>query len=380
MKKLIVLGAGMVGGVIAKDLAKDSDFEVTVADRDKEALNELEKHGLKTKETDFSKDGAITELVSDYDMVVGALPFFLGPKLLKEVTAAGKSIADITANVRQEDKEMIDKIAKEKDITVAVDLGVAPGMCHILTGYAASLLDEAESCKIMVGGLPQVRYLPYEYKLVFSLLGTLNMLSSPSTVVENGKLVQKPPLADVEYVDFEGLGTLEAFITDGLTSLVHTMDIPNMKEMTLRFPGHVEKIELLKDSGFLSQEPIEIQGVKIKPIDFTAKVLYPIWKMKEGEKDFTVMRVEVSGKKDGKGKKYTYDLLDYYDEETNTTSMARTTGYTCAAMARLMARGEFKYDGLCHAEYIGQNHEVFKKLLKELEKRNVVYREKITEI
>lgn len=370
--KIIVLGGGLVGGVIAKDLAKDGDLEVTVADINGETLQNLQKQApVKARQADLSKPGLIKELVSDYDMVVGAVPGFLGLSMARQVIEAGKNLVDIS--FAPEDYMELDGLAREKGVTALVDCGVAPGMSNILVSYLAGCLDEAQSAEILVGGLPQVRYWPYEYKIVFSAIDVIEEYTRPVRLVENGRVVEKPALSDLELIDFPGIGTLEAFNTDGLRSLIHTMKIPNMKERTLRFPGHAEKMRMLRETGFFSQEPMEINGAAIRPIDFTAKLLFPMWKLKEGEKDFTVMRVEVKGKKDGKEASLSYNLVDYFDENTGTTSMARCTGFTCAIMARMVARGQFRHPGICPPEYVGQDPEVFRRLLEELEKRGVKY-------
>jgi len=370
--KIIVLGGGLVGGVIAKDLAKDGGFEVTVADISQDALQRLQKQApIRTQAADLSKTGLIRELVSGFDMVVGAVPGFLGLSMARQVIEAGKDLVDIS--FAPEDYTVLDGLAREKGVTALVDCGVAPGMSNILVSYLARRLDEAESAEILVGGLPQVRHWPYEYKIVFSAIDVIEEYTRPVRLVENGKVVEKPALTDLELIDFPGIGTLEAFNTDGLRSLINTMHIPNMKERTLRFPGHAEKMRMLRETGFFGQDPVEIKGTAVRPIDLTAKLLFPMWKLKEGEKDFTVMRVEVKGRKDGSKTSLSYDLVDYFDEETGTTSMARCTGFTCAVMAGMVAMGEFRHPGVCPPEYVGQAPEVFRKLLSELEKRGVVY-------
>lgn len=377
--RIIVLGGGLVGGVMAKDLAKDPHIEVTVADRDEGVLNRLAGEApIKGVRADLSDVDVIKNLVGDYDQVVGAVPGFLGINMLKAVIEAGKNISDIS--FAPEDFMDLDHLAKDKGVTAAVDCGVAPGMSNMIIGYADSLLDETERALILVGGLPVVREWPYEYKIVFSAIDVIDEYLRPSRMVENGKVVVKPALSDLELVDLPGVGTLEAFNTDGLRSLAYTMNIPFMKEKTLRFPGHVDRMRMLRETGFFSYEPINVKGMSIRPIDVTASLLFPAWKLKEGEREFTVMRVEVEGKKDGKRLLYTYDLLDYFDDKTKTTSMARATGFTCAIMARQIAEGKYDRKGVCPPEFVGQNHGVFKTLLEELKKRGVVYNETIKEL
>ncbi len=377
--KAIVLGCGLVGGLIAKDLAKDKDFQVTVADIDEGKLNKLTKGlGIQEVKVDLSDSEAIKKIVADKDIVIGAVPGFLGFNMLRSVIEAGKNVVDIS--FMAEDTLSLDELAKKKGVTAVVDMGVAPGMSHMIVGYADSLLDETESATILVGGLPVIREWPYEYKIVFSPKDVIEEYIRPARLIKCGKIVEKPALSDLELVDLPQIGTLEAFNTDGLRSLLYTVKIPSMKEKTLRYPGYAEKMRMLRETGFFSDTPIEVGGIKVKPLDLTSKLLFSKWKLKEDGEELTVMRVIVQGKKEEKRLCYTYDLLDYYDKKEKATSMSRTTGFPCAIMARLVAQGEFQYPGVCPPEYIGREYKVYQKVMDELEKRNVFYKENIVEI
>ena len=377
--RAIVLGCGLVGGLIAKDLAKDKNFQVIVADIDEKKLEKLAKEaGIQGVKADLSNSSDIKKIVADKDIVIGAVPGFLGFNMLRSVIEAGKDIVDIS--FMAEDTLSLDKLAKEKGVTAVVDMGVAPGMSHMIVGYVNSLLDETESATILVGGLPVIREWPYEYKIAWSPKDVIEEYIRPARLIEGGKIVEKPALSDLELVDLPKIGTLEAFNTDGLRSLLYTIKIPSMKEKTLRYPGYAEKMRMLRETGFFSDKPIEVGGVKIKPIDLTSKLLFPKWELEEGEEELTVMRVMVQGKKDEKILRYTYDLIDYYDREEKATSMSRATGFPCAIIARLVAQGEFQYPGVCPPEYIGREHKVYQKVMEELEKRNIFYKESIEEI
>jgi saccharopine dehydrogenase-like NADP-dependent oxidoreductase len=229
----------------------------------------------------------------------------------------------------------------------------------------------------MVGGLPEIREWPYEYKAVFSPVDVIEEYTRPARYIENGQLIVKPALSDPELLNFQGIGTLEAFNTDGLRSLAHTVKCPNMKEKTLRYPGHIEKMRVLRETGFFSQEEIEVRGIRIKPMDLTASLLFPKWKLKEGEVDITVMQVMVEGKKDGKKVSYTWDLYDKYDPATQIHSMARTTGYSATVALRMIADGIYTHKGISVPEYIGKQPECVAYLLTGLKERGVVYRETI---
>jgi saccharopine dehydrogenase-like NADP-dependent oxidoreductase len=377
--KIIVLGCGLVGGLITKDLAKDKDFQVTVVDIDEKKLDKLtEGTDIRGIKVDLSSSEAIRKIVTDQDIVIGAVPGFLGFNMLRSVIEAGKNIVDIS--FMPEDVLGLDELAKKKGVTAVVDMGVAPGMSHMIVGYVDSLMDETESATILVGGLPVIREWPYEYKIVFSPKDVIEEYIRPARLIESGKIVEKPALSELELVNLPKIGTLEAFNTDGLRSLLYTIKIPSMKEKTLRYPGYAEKMRMLRETGFFSDTAIEVGGVKVKPIDLTSKLLFPKWELEEGEEELTVMQVIVQGEKEGRRLCYTYDLLDYYDKNEKATSMSRATGFPCVIMARLVAQGEFQYPGVCPPEYIGREHKIYQRVMKELEKRNVFYKEKIVEI
>jgi len=377
--KALVLGCGLVGRVIARDLSQDKDFQVTSADIDEKKLNQIAKEsGLKVRQIDLSVPENIQKIVANQDIIIGAVPGFLGFKVLTSVIEAGKNIVDIS--FMAEDSLLLDSLAKEKEVTAVVDMGVAPGMSHMIIGYVDSLLDKTESATILVGGLPITREWPYEYKVSWSPLDVLEEYIRPARVVECGEIVEKPALSDPELVNLPPIGTLEAFNTDGLRSLLHTLKIPNLKEKTLRYPGYAEKIRMLRESGFFNDQPVEVGKAKIKPIELTSKLLFSQWELKEDEEEFTVMRIIVKGRKGEKRLIYTYDLLDYYDREEKTTSMSRATGFPCAIMARLVAQGKYSTRGICPPEYIGREHKIFSQVRKELEKRRIIFKENIIEV
>jgi lysine 6-dehydrogenase len=374
MKKIVVLGAGLVGGPMALDLARDRNFKVTAVDVNPQSLARLKKaRGITTIQADLSDPRTVKRIVQRQDMVISAVPGHMGYRTLQAILEAGRTVVDIA--FFPEDPFDLDKIARKSGVTAVVDCGVAPGMSNILAAHAHRKLDETASITIYVGGLPKVREWPYEYKAVFSPADVIEEYVRPARYIENGQMVIRPALSDPEFINFPVIGTLEAFNTDGLRTLARTLDVPNMKEKTLRYPGHIEKMAVLRETGFFDAQEIEIKGVRIRPLDFTAKLLFPKWKLHEGESDITVMRINVEGKKKGKAASYTYDLFDRYDSSTGIHSMARTTGYTATVAARMIARGLFRREGISAPEYIGQIPECVKFMLDGLRERGVLYRE-----
>lgn len=301
----VVLGGGLVGRVMALDLAGDKDIRVTVVDRDCTTLDQLKKDGLTAKYGDLSDPSVVASVIKDADVVVGAVPGFLGFRTLRTVIEAGKPFADIA--FMPENAMEFDALAKKHSVTAVVDCGVAPGLSNLLCGRGAHLLDHAERMLILVGGLPKRRVWPFEYRIVFSAVDVIEEYTRPARWIENGKWVTKAALTDPEFVDLPVVGTLEAFNTDGLRSIGDNLRAPFMKEKTLRFPGHIEKMRMLRETGFFSTAPIKVGNVEVKPFDMTTKLLFDAWKLPEGDADFTVMRVQVEGTKDGVPKIYVWE-------------------------------------------------------------------------
>ncbi len=357
---------------MAKDLAPD--FKVTVADRSEGALARMNEAGLPTRTADLSRPEGVKAAVADADLVVGAMPGFMGFATAKAVLEAGKPLVDIS--FFDEDCFELDALAKAQNLTAIVDCGIAPGCHNIIVGDLSRQWDRITSFECLVGGLPVIRTWPYEYKAGFSPIDVIEEYTRPSRYVKDGKVVVFPALSEPELLDFPGLGTLESFNTDGLRSLIKSFpSVPDMKEKTLRYPGHIEKMRMLRESGFFSKEPIQVGGAEIRPLDLTTALLFPMWFMQEGDEDFTVMRVVVEGEKGGQKLRKEFNLLDRYDRTTRTTSMARTTGYTCTAAVRLLAKGGYSRKGISPPEFVGQEPGAWDFIREDLAKHGVVFTE-----
>ncbi|MDH5367016.1 MAG: saccharopine dehydrogenase NADP-binding domain-containing protein [Cyclobacteriaceae bacterium] len=374
MSKIIVLGAGMVGSAMAIDLSKN--HEVTVSDMNTEVLDKVKaksNNTLNTLTLDVTDKTALSSAISPFDLVICAVPGFLGFNTLKTIIESGKNVIDIS--FFPENSLDLDALAKQHNVTAIVDCGVAPGMDNIILGYYNEKL-KLTDFECLVGGLPKVKKMPFCYKAPFSPVDVIEEYTRPARYVENGHEVIKPAMSDVEHVQFKEVGTLESFNSDGLRSIIHTMShIPNMKEKTLRHPGHIDKILTLKEAGFFDTEKIAINGTEVSPLDFTSKVLFKEWKLGETEDEFTIMRITVEGtNENGKKKKVVYTLYDEYDPETQTSSMARSTGYTATAAANLFLEGLFEEKGVFPPELVGKHEACFNYFLKYLKERNVIYK------
>lgn len=364
---IAVLGAGMVGRTIAEDLA--SQFTVTSFDISDNNLSLLKNKNIKTQNADLGNFSSYPGLLSGFDLIVCAVPGFMGYKALEAIINAGKNVVDIS--FFPEDALELDKLAKKKNVTAIVDCGVAPGMSNFILGrYNEEMTITGFEC--MVGGLPKVRVKPFEYKAPFSPIDVIEEYTRPARYVENGHIVTKPALSDAELINFEYAGTLEAFNTDGLRSILFTMShIPDMKEKTLRFPGHIALIHSLKQAGFFNEEETDINGQKISPLKFTSKILFDSWKLQPEEPEFTIMTVVLKGSKNGEALTVDYFLYDEYDTATQTASMSRTTGYTCTAAVNLLVKNMFAEKGVFPPELVGKHKNCFDFVIDYLKERKV---------
>jgi lysine 6-dehydrogenase len=343
MSKIIVLGGGMVGSAMCADLA--NDFEVTCADYSKDVLKSLEeKLKIKTVQCDFSNTEEVKKVIAPYDLVVGSVPGFLGYEVLKAIIESKKNCVDIS--FFPENALELDELAKKNNVIAIVDCGVAPGMCNMIAGYHYKRM-KMQRYECLVGGLPIERKKPYEYKAPFSPIDVIEEYTRPARYVQEGMMVTKEALSEPELIYFTECGELESFNTDGLRTLALTMpDVPNMKEKTLRYPGHIDLMRIFRESGFFSKEKIKVRDTEITPLEVFSKLLFKEWKYLPGEEDFTIMRVTVEGEEKRKQTKYIYTLYDRYNKETGVMSMARTTGYTATAAVHLILEDKYSRKGI----------------------------------
>lgn len=371
MRKVAVLGAGMVGSAMAVDLS--GAYEVTAVDMDMDRLDALTAGHpeIQIMRADLSHARTVSRIAAGVDLVIGAVPGFMGFETLRAAIEGGTDVVDIS--FFPEDPLPLDGLARERGVIAVVDCGVAPGMSNIILGHHVRRM-EVHSYRCLVGGLPVRRTEPYQYKAPFSPIDVLEEYTRPARLVVDGRTVERPALSEAEPVEFDEVGTLEAFNTDGLRTLISTMDVPNMVEKTMRYPGHIEHMRLLRDTGFFSKEPVRVGEASVRPLDVTARVLFPLWTFGEGEEDLTVMTVDISGEEDGAPRRYRYFLFDRYDARTGTSSMARTTGYTCTAVARQILGGALSRRGVVPPERLPEEDGLFEALLADLGAHGIDYR------
>ena len=378
--KVLVVGCGNIGSVAAEDLARNvKSAEVTVADNDKTRAKAVaEKIGTENvswKQIDVSNHKELTNTLKDSDLVMGFLPGKLGYGFAEACVAAGKDLVDVSY-MAENPLDLNDKALKN-DVTIVPDCGLAPGISNVLVGHAVSKLDVVETVQIVVGGLPEKPIPPLGYSITWSPESLIDEYTRKARIVKMGKIAEVEALTGLEQIAFPGFGKLEAFYTDGLRTLMYTIKARNMWEKTLRYPGHADKINLIRALGFFEEKEIEVDGAAVSPRKLTAKLLGQ--KLRRSEiKDVVALEVRVAGVKGQKRMKYLYRLLDYCDAKQGVTAMARTTAYPASIVAQLLVKRRVEEKGVVPPENLGMRGEIFEAFLNELEKRGVKIKVKST--
>jgi len=368
MSRAVVLGTGRVGALIARDLAR-SGLAVRAVDALADAVRPLADAGLETSVADLADPRAVRDAVRGADVAVGAVPGRLGLALLETLVDAGVPTVDVSFS--PEDPRVLDETARDRGIPVVVDCGVAPGLSNLLVGRSVAGMERVDSVRILVGGLPAAPEPPWGYRAVFSPADVIEEYVRPARMRVDGKDVVVPALTGVEVVQFDGVGPLEAFCTDGLRTLLDTIDAPTLVEKTLRWPGHAARARALRDSGFFDEEPVRVGDVEVVPRRLAERLLTEAWTLREGEEEFTVLSVEIEGEREERPERVTWRLLDRTDAESGETSMARTTAFPAAAVARLVVEGTWAEPGVVPPEILGADEAIARAALEDLAARGV---------
>jgi lysine 6-dehydrogenase len=372
--KILVLGCGFIGSVIAADLAENmSSAEIVVADKNlvrasgsAKATGRVNVSGMKL---DAQKHVELVNAMKKCDMVVGAMPGDIGYRSVKAAVDAGVDMVDVS--YMPENPLDLHEEAERAGILVIPDCGVAPGISNVLIGHLVSRLDEVEGVHIMVGGLPERPIPPLGYTITWSSEGLIDEYTRIARIVQNGKLVEVEALTGLEMIQFPGVGKLEAFYTDGLRTLVHTVNrVKSMWEKTLRYPGHVAQIRLLQALGFFDDTPVNVDGTSLTPRKFTAR-LFEATLRRPDVADILALKVEVQGKRDQEETGVTYYLLDRGDQVRGVSAMARTTAYPAAILTRIVAEGGIAAKGVAPLEKLCADDRLYERIVAELEKRRI---------
>jgi saccharopine dehydrogenase-like NADP-dependent oxidoreductase len=375
--RVVVIGCGRMGSAAAEDLAK-GNIEVCVADKNaakaKETAKKIGKGNVRWFQLDASNKNELIKALKNFDLALGFLPPKFGFSLIEACIKAGKSLVDVS--YMPENPLVLHEEALEADVTVVPSCGLAPGISNILVGHAVADLDKTHKVHIMVGGLPQTPVPPLGYVITWSPESLIDEYTSKARIIKDGKKTEVEALNGLEEVMFQGVGKLEAFYTDGLRTLLYTIEgVDEMWEKTLRYPGHAEKIKLLRELDLFNDEEVIVEGCRISPRKVTAK-LFEEKLVKPDVKDFVVLRVEVFGLKNGKKTGYVYEMVDFYDEKSGTTAMARTTAYTASIVANLILTKVINLKGVVPPERLGMDEGIYHKIMTELDSRGIKIIEK----
>jgi len=377
MPKFLVLGAGKMGVVLAKDLILSSDQNiVTLVDVDFERLKRardfIASERLVPLQRNIENKGQREGLVKGQDVILAALLHEHSLLVLEEAVQQGVHLIDLVGDKPLE-RLVHDEIAKEKGITVIPGCGVAPGIDNICVSRGVHLLDETEEAMIYVGGNPLHARPPLKYSILYAADSLLDFYERKTFILEKGRIKEVETLSGIESVEFpHPFSKMECFYTDGLSSLIHTMQGKikgRLAEKTVRYPGHTRAVKSLKAWGLFSREPLRVGGKEVVPREFLKTLLDEKWKLgKEG--DVTLMRVVVSGKKSGQPLTHVFEMVDYFDPEKQYSSMAKTTSFPASIAAQMIVEGKIIQKGVLFPENVFQD-DLFEPFIKALKERGV---------
>jgi lysine 6-dehydrogenase len=372
--KVLIIGCGNIGSVSAQDLVKSvPSTEIVVADKNekraKDVAEKIEKDNVSWTGLDTSNHGELVNTLKGFDLAMGFLPGKLGYGLCKACINAGKDLVDVS--YMAENPMTLNASAAKAGVTIVPDCGLAPGISNVLVGHAVGKLDEVKAVHVMVGGLPEKPVPPLGYTITWSPESLIDEYTRKVVIVKKGRKVEIEALSGVEAITFPKVGELEAFYTDGLRTLLYTMEnVEEMWEKTLRYLGHAEKIKAFQTLGFFDEKKIDVEGVNVSPRKLTVKLIgEKLWKPEV--KDIVVLKVEVVGVENGKKTSYSYHLLDNYDKKQGITAMARTTAYPASIVAQLMLKKAVKEKGVVPPEKIGMDKKLFSQFSDGLKKRGI---------
>jgi lysine 6-dehydrogenase len=378
--RILVLGSGLMGPAAAFNAMSAPDVSlVTLCDIDQRQLDAAQaklrsmdgSEKLTTLALDLGNQMAATRLMADFDAIVSALPRAAIPLGIQAALAAKTPLVDLGHPAQTELVDLKRQVETAGGLVI-LGCGVEPGLTEIMGRYLAEKLDRVDELHIKCGGIPENPAPPLGYKIVFGGR-QLPLRESDALVVESGELKPVPRYSGVEAVFFPGVGECEAWHEGFMPWLLELDALKGLKlgtQKTCRWPGYAAKVTVLKELGLLSEEPVEVDGVRVAPKRLVDETLYPRVKLEEGDRDITLFRVEVLGEKNGGLRRYRIEMVDRYDDVLGFTSMARTTAFTAAIVARMIARGRPRAKGMLTPEQIITGP-LFYRLLAELAAANV---------
>jgi saccharopine dehydrogenase-like NADP-dependent oxidoreductase len=377
--KLLSIGCGYIGSVLAEELVNSLNFEnLVICDSTSEKIEETAKklgERVFPLQLDISNYSDLLKIIDDADLVIGLSPGRLGFNVMKACVEKKKDLVDLS--FMAEDPFFFQESAFNAGVSIIPDCGIAPGLSNMLIGKSSSELDTVEDAIIYVGGLPQNPIPPLNYKVTWCVEDLFEEYTRKAKIIRNGKTVEVDALEGLEEIEFEGLAKLEGFFTDSVRTLHHTIKANNMWEKTLRYPGHVEKIKLIRKLGLLNKEPMK--SINMSPWDFMCKFWEENLSFFE-DKDLVLMRILVIGRKDLRKLLFTHEIVDYFDEMRNITAMGRSTAYTAFAVIKLLIENKIRRKGIIPPEILGMDRNLFDEIQNILKEKGLIIRETIKEI
>lgn len=383
--KIAVIGAGLMGPAFALDCLGDDDVEeVLLVDIDPKRLEQVSEElgrpsKLKTVIQDVTDRKGLADTLRGYDVAGVALLRPLNVHAIWGAIDAGVSVVELS-EPDDEEIEEINREAIKARVAIIPGCGVEPGLTDVLAADGMDMLDRVEAVDIWCGGIPEETKPPLDYKIVFG--GPyLPLWPGKVKVIADGEVryVDRYTLGDP--VSFEGIDRpLECFY-DGFPETLHLVEkfdgVKRCTEVTVRYEGYCEKVNFLDGCGLLSHEPVEFKGGEIVPFEAFSRIIHPKVRLEPGERDITVLRVRVQGEENGEETVYNYEMVDRYDDEKGITSMAKTTSYTAAIVARMLGRGEITEKGYVPPVKVLRGGKLAE-LLAQLEERGVTITKTVT--
>lgn len=363
--KTVVLGTGMIGAMIARELAKSAATASVVAvDASADSVNRCMAEAgpgvppgkLSGVVAELGAPGILGGLLADADLAVGALPHSLSMAATRAAIAARCHLIDLVGSAFRE-KMALDEQARGAGILIVPGLGVAPGLANVLCARGVELLDDTDRAEILCGGIPRHPLPPLWYQVVFRLESVFGLFTRPASAVVDGKYVTLPPLSGLETCSFpEPVGECEAVITDA-HSIAFTLAgrIKTLYEKTVRYRGHWQKMQTLAELGYFAEAPIDVDGRPVSPRRLSMALLGPQMKGASNE-DITVLRVTVTGTKGGRPARHEWEMVDLYDRQRSMPSMTKTTGFPVVILARWLAEGSVPERGVLAPEQLLATH------------------------
>ncbi len=372
--KIAVLGAGLMGRAAVYDLSRAEGVRtVGVFDIDEKLANEVAKrYGNNiavAAALDAGDIAAVTSVLKDYDAAISCVTYKFNPGLTKAAISAKCHLVDLGGNndTVAEQLAMNDE-AETNNVIIVPDCGLAPGMVAVLCADAFTKFDKISSVKIRVGGLPQNPRPPLNYQMVFSAEGLINEYWEPCVILENGQKKTVEPMSEIEELEFESIGKLEAFYTSGGTSTLpdsYLSKIDFLDYKTIRYPGHCRLFKTMLEIGLASREEIDVNGQNVIPRELFKTVLNK--NLSFDEPDLVLVRLTAEGTKNAGNHKVVYELIDRYDQESDLTAMMRSTSFPAAIVTWMAASGKISQRG-CQPQELVVDSNLF---IEELRKRGL---------